>query len=82
MAFVYLLWSHDECGPKDLVATTDKSKVVDLAAGQDRYNWFESVGARDLPAKVAALLEGDVEPGTHSLMGGWGGLHLQIVELA
>lgn len=82
LALVYLLWTHQENGPEDLVATTDKSKVADLASKMNTNNWFKAVGKPHLIADLNRLLETDGNKvGIYPLMDGWGGLHLQIVEL-
>ena len=78
---VYLLWSHLEDGPEDLKATLDPGKVVELAQTCDKDGWFERVGHEDLPERLQELLLTNPPVGTYHLMHGWGGLHLQVVEL-
>jgi len=82
MQYVYLLWDHGEYGPEHLVATLDKRKLPELAKDLNEQDWFERTGKPNLVNNLAALLELDNRPGIYPLMDGWGGLHLQIVELS
>jgi hypothetical protein len=88
VSWVYLLWTHDEYGPERMRATLDRGRVVDLAK-EERDFWLRVF---DSPARVeswercieklSALIEGGAGPEIYPLEDGWGGLHLQIVELA
>lgn len=94
--YVYLLWSHAEDGPEELVATLDRDKVISLAKEQNRDGWFERVECDPVGRLEALLLKDDQEllrnsdpdnfgktqEGIHNLMGGWGGLHFQVVKLS
>ena len=53
MKCVYLLWTYEEHGPEDLVATLDRSKVRELAEGFDEKGWF----ARDKKDHKADMAE-------------------------
>jgi hypothetical protein len=86
---VYLLWEHEEHGPTDLVATDDSAEVLPLL--KERLYWpdpkheraFAKATAENEQAeqKAKIALEAN-EPCTTRLFEGWGGTHLQIVELA
>lgn len=78
---VYLLWSNDEYGPIDLKATLDRDKVVGIAKSLDVDDWFKRVGCEDLPERLQAIMLSNPPDDIYNLMGGWGGLHLQVVEL-
>ena len=74
---VYLLWWHREEGPEELKATLDPGKLVDMVKSYDE-GWFKRIDTDPLGELEKVDLE---ETGIHPLMSGWGGLHLQIVEL-
>lgn len=77
---IYLLWTHLEEGPEELIATLDKNKVLELAKAYYTQEELESY-AKDLVDMVEKALKAD-KVDTYSLSTGWGGLHLQIVELS
>ncbi len=77
---VYLLWTHLEDGPEELIATLDASKVLALAKSYYTEEWMASY-ATDLVDMVEKALKAD-EVGIFPLTVGWGGLHFQVVELA
>ena len=76
---VYLLWHHEEDGPEeDLKATTDIDRVKELLQSfTDTFGDFEPYVYERLNE---ALSKNEV--GIYYLMNGWGGLHLQVVELS
>ena len=82
MALVYLIYSYNEDGPRNLVATLDIEKVVSLAKAFDTDNWFSRVGESPIPLLIDVLKEHGNTPEIYSLMSGWGGLVLEIVELS
>lgn len=82
---VYLLWYHAEDGPEELKATLDRSQLPSIAETYNADGWFDRIES-DVMGNLKALLEiEDTElsegDGMHSLMSGWGALHLQVVEL-
>jgi hypothetical protein len=70
----YLVWDHDEYGPEDLRATLNKASVDALIQG-----WAGPM-LEEAQRRLAAALDKD-EVGITALGDGWGGWHLQIVEL-
>lgn len=89
--FIYLLWYHGEDGPEELKATVDRERLVTIAETYNEDGWFnsldKSIGSDDLLNKLRTLLlksdedlSSEVKDGIHSLMFGWGGLHLQVVK--
>ncbi len=86
MQYVYMLYWYDEYGPKDLVATLDRSK---LPAMLDEYKVEDGQvippPKRDSYAKELAwaLLKTDAELAveTMQLAMGWGALTLHVVPL-
>ena len=81
MTKLYLLWYHDEYGPEDLKATLDADRVVALAKTFDTDGWFDRIQRPDILDRLQELMNTDPPVGITNLMDGWGGLHLQIVEL-
>ena len=87
--YVYLLWDHEEWGPESIVVA-DSPKAL-LAAAERRGMTPQASEPRlsMLLAKPPEELATTGGPGSfpgsdnrHSLGGGWGGLNLQVIELA
>jgi len=74
---VYLLWWHREEGPEELKATLNPDKLPEMVKSYDN-GWFQRVSTDPVEELKGINLE---EAGVFSLMDGWGGLCLQIVEL-
>lgn len=68
---VYLLWTHGEHGPENLIATLDADVLRTLIG--------ERCDADRVPELVGRLQRNEV--GVMSMQFGWGGWHLQIAEL-
>ena len=85
--YVYLLWWYREDGPEDLVATLNPNELPVMAETfntelKPGFTWFESVGKPNLVEELRAMIPSLIAaPQITSLMGGWGGLHVQVVEL-
>ncbi len=81
--YAYLLWSHEEDGPTDLVVTLDRNKILSMVKDQDQGGYFVRVGCSmdDIIGKMEELLKKDDAIGIYPLMEGWGGLHFQVVKL-
>lgn len=85
--YVYLLWDHDEHGPETIVAASTPEALY--AAAERRGMLPDSVPQlKKLLAKTAEELATTGEPGScggsdrrHSLHEGWGGMHLQVLEV-
>ena len=89
--YVYLLYDHDEDGPRKLCATLDPARLAILlldtwlpADTEHRTAWYESV--RKAYRRLAAVLARHdahalVAQGVVALMDGWDGVSLQVVEL-
>lgn len=82
--YVYLLWEHDEHGPENLVATLDRSKLVNLL---DTFKWANHTATQTLVHTdlEVLLLRTDEDlssnNGIHEIESGWGGIHLQVTVL-
>lgn len=80
---IYLIWDHLEDGPKDLKATDNKDKVIGMV---DRSGYLDDdylARVNMTRPEIIELVNGIIskgEPDIYSLFGGWGALHLQIVE--
>ena len=82
--YIYLLWDHGEDGPENLTATTDRTKLLEMAADKNVGDWFERQAVNPI-CELKLLLEKSDKvlaenEGIHNLMRGWGGLHLQVVK--
>lgn len=77
---VYLLWTHGEDGPEELRATLDRDKVLGLAKDYYTDDWIKKF-APNLMQRLDSILLSNPSNDIYNLVGGWGGLHLQIVEL-
>lgn len=81
MPLAFLLWDHDSYGPERLVVTLDPDALPDLALSFNdpaREPWVTPEHIAVLKAVIPRLRRGpDIQP----LMDGWGGLHVQSVEL-
>ena len=83
MKFIYLIWWHAEEGPEELRATDNIEKVGEMVKGYDKEGYFERLGrpALDKDAQIIANDNKDIVGIYPLTYGGWGGLHLQVVEL-
>ena len=84
--YIYLFWSHGEYGPENLKATTNRSRVLTTCKSCDTDGWFQRCNLDPSNALLPLLDKTDEDlsqgDGIHSLMGGWGGLHFQVVKEA
>lgn len=80
MAYVYLMYDYGEYGPDEICATLDRGKVIDLLKAHKHPNEPEALPRLEecltLTDEVLARDGGD-----HSLMRGWGGIVLHVLEL-
>jgi hypothetical protein len=81
--YVYLLWDHCEDGPEHMLATLDIDALPSMADSLNGDGWFARGGEPDLVRDLTAMLPSLRDtPQTVGLMRGWGGLHVQVVELS
>lgn len=80
---VFLLWSHGEYGPENLLATLNPADLPALFMSYDD-GWFARIW--DDPEQGPKISEDikrfaeEGKVGIYSLTRGWGGLHFQIVQ--
>ena len=93
--FIYLIWDHDEYGPENIAATMRVERLPDLI--REYYGGHIEAAVRggcdarhiqrledEMSGDLAALpvvIERADENGVAAFGSGWGGLHLQKVEL-
>lgn len=84
--YMYSLWWHEECGPINTKSTLDRTRLPVLIEEFRIIGWTDQQMVSAVVAMNDYLLRTDEElvkiDGGHSLMGGWGGLNLQVVELS
>lgn len=75
---VYLLWTHGEDGPEELTGTTQLDRVVRLL----HQNYPDDVKPiPEITERLVELVGKPLDVGIYPLSRGWGGLHLQVVNI-
>lgn len=78
---IYLLWYHGENGPEELTATSDPTMLEGMALsynGDPTDLWVNEKQIRKLQAELPELIK---RPQIVALHDGWGGLHVQSVDM-
>jgi len=78
---IYLIWHHDAYGPDDLAATSDPGMLEAMALSYNRdpsNPWVKDEHVSKLREKLPSLIK---SPQILALHEGWGGLHVQSVDM-
>ena len=78
---IYLMWHHDEYGPDALTATSDPTmlEAMALSYNSDPANpWVKEREITKLREALPGMIESQRVVALHD---GWGGLHVQSVDM-
>ena len=87
MSYVYLLCDHEEHGPENLMATTDRNRLQPMLEEWASHRFLGSLSIDDERKALGALLstmsddEMIKQGGEFRLGVGWGSLQLHVVRL-